>query len=58
MEEEWFKMSEEFILKACKSFLRRVGRMIEKMATILTKFTVLGLSSYSIVFFNEIGLIL
>ena len=28
--EEWNKMSEEFILKACKSFQRHVDIMIEK----------------------------
>ena len=30
IEEEWNKMSEEFILKACKSFRRRVDTIIEK----------------------------
>ena len=29
-EVEWYKMSEEFILKACKSFQRRVDTIIEK----------------------------
>ena len=28
--QEWNKMSEEFILKACKSFWRRVDIIIEK----------------------------
>ena len=28
-EEEWNKMTEEFILKACKSFLRSVDTIIE-----------------------------
>ena len=44
-EEEWNKMSEEFILKACKSFRRRVDTIIEKkMAPTLNEFTVLCLS--------------
>ena len=30
IEEEWNRMSEEFILKACKSFRRRVDAIIEK----------------------------
>ena len=30
IEEEWHKMSEEFILKACKSFQKRVDTIIEK----------------------------
>ena len=30
IEEEWNKMSEEFILKECKSFRRRVDTIIEK----------------------------
>ena len=29
IEKEWNKMPEEFILKACKSFRRRVDTMIE-----------------------------
>ena len=37
IEEEWNKMSEEFILKACKSFQRRVYTIIEKNAAILGK---------------------
>ena len=47
IEEEWNKMSEEFILKACKSFQRRVDTIIEqkKMVTI---------SSYSFVSFFRI----
>ena len=56
----WFKtafedvwdMWEEFILKPCKPFRRRVDTTIEKkMAAILSKFTVLGLSSYFLVYF-------
>ena len=38
-------MSEEFILKACKSFRSCVATIIEKMAAILSKFTALCLSS-------------
>ena len=30
IEEEWNKMSKEFILKACKSFQRRVDTITEK----------------------------
>ena len=30
IEEEWNKMSDEFILKACKSFRRSVNTIIEK----------------------------
>ena len=30
IEEEWNKMSEEFILKACKLFRKRVDTIIEK----------------------------
>ena len=40
------KMSKEFILKECKSFRRRVNTIIEKKVAILSKFTVLCLSSY------------
>ena len=44
IEEEGYKMSEEFILKVCKLFWRRVDRLIEKkMVAILSKFTVLCL---------------
>ena len=32
------KISNEFILKVCKSFRRRVDTMIEKMTAILNKF--------------------
>ena len=46
IEEEWYKMSEEFILKVCKLFRRHVDTIIEKMVAILSKFTVLCLSSY------------
>ena len=30
IEEKWYRMPEEFILKACKSFWRRVDTIIEK----------------------------
>ena len=50
IEKEWNKMSAEFILKACKSFRRRVDTVIEKMMAILSKFTVLCLSSYFVVY--------
>ena len=56
-EEEWNKMSEEFILKACKSSRRRVNTIIEKMAIILSKFTVLYLSYYFIVYILKLKLI-
>ena len=51
IEKEWNKMSEEFILKACKSFQRHIDRIIEKIVAILIKFTVLCLSSYFVVYF-------
>ena len=52
IEEEWNKMSEEFFLRACKSFWMRVDAIIEKkMVVILNKFTVLYLSSYFVVHF-------
>ena len=50
IEEEWNKLFEEFILKVCKLFRKRVDTMIEKMVAILSKFTVLCLSSYFIVY--------
>ena len=51
IKEEWNKMSEKFILKTCKSFRRHVDTIIKKMATILSKFTVLCLFSYFVVYF-------
>ena len=30
IDEEWIEMSEEFILKACKSFRKRVDTITEK----------------------------
>ena len=48
-------MSEESILKAYKLFQRCVDTIIEKiMATIMSKFTVLCLSSYFVVYFCKI----
>ena len=44
-------MSEEFILKACKSFQRHIYAIIEKMGAILNKFTVLCLFSYFVAYF-------
>ena len=49
-------MSEEFILKACKSFRRRVDTIIEKkkMTPVLSKFTVLCPSYFVVYFFLQI----
>ena len=58
IEEEWNKMSEEFILKDCKLFQRHVATIIEKMAAILRKFTVLCLYSFFVVYFLTLKLIL
>ena len=41
---------EEFTLKLCKSLWRSVDTMIEKNMSILSKFTVLWLSSYFVVY--------
>ena len=41
IEEEWDKMSVEFILKAYNSFPRHVNTILEKVVAILSKFTVL-----------------
>ena len=47
-------MSEEFILKASKSFRRRVDTRIEKkMTAILNKLTVLFVSSYFVVYLKK-----
>ena len=53
LEVEWNKMFEEFILKACKSFRSHVDTIIEKkkVVAILSKFIVLCLSSYFVVYF-------
>ena len=50
IKEKWDEMSEEFILKACKSIRRRVDTIIEKMVAILSKFTVLDLSFFFFAF--------
>ena len=52
-------MYEEFIFKACKSFRRRVDTIIEKMAAIVCKFTILCLNFFFcklklILFFNSV----
>ena len=53
IEEEWNKMSEEFILKACKSFRRRVDTIIKKkVVAILSKFIVMCLSSNCVPILN------
>ena len=49
-EEEWNKMSKEFILKAGKSFRSHVDTIVKKMVAILNEFTVLCLSSYFVVY--------
>ena len=52
--DEWDKISEDFILLAGKLFWRRVDTIIEKMATILSKSTVLCLNFYFVVnFLNQ-----
>ena len=51
IDEEWIKMLEELILKAFKLFRRHVDTIIEKMAAILSKFTILLLSFYFVVYF-------
>ena len=53
-EKEWNKMPEEFILKAYKSLRRLIDTIIEKKRfAILSKFTVLCLSSYFVVYFLD-----
>ena len=55
IEEEWNKMSEEFILKAFKLFQRCVDIIIEKkMAAIVSKFTVFYVFSYFVVYFLKL----
>ena len=52
IEEEWNEMSEEFILMAYKSFWRPADTIIEKKkVAILSKFTVLCLSSNFVAYF-------
>ena len=59
IEEDWNRTSQDFILKEWKSFWRRVDTIIEKkMVAILSKFTVLCLSSYFVVYFLKLKLIL
>ena len=58
IEKEWNKMSKEFILQTCKSFQRRLDKIIEKMVSILYKFTDLCLSSYFVVYNRKLKLIL
>ena len=59
LEEKLNKMSEEFILKTCKLFRRRIDTIIEKkMVGILSKFTVLCLSYYFVIFVIKINLVL
>ena len=58
IEEEWNKMSEEFILKACKLFRRHVDTITEKMVAVLSKFSVLYVSSYFVFYFFKLKLIL
>ena len=54
IEKEWNRMSEEFILKTCESFRRRVATISEKTwRSYFGKFTVLYLSSYFEVYFND-----
>ena len=55
IEKEWNKISEEFILKTWKSCLYNKWK---KMVAILSKFTVLCLSSYFVVFLIKINLVL
>ena len=54
IEEEWNKMTEEFILETCKLFWRCVDTITKKkkkkMAGILSKFTVLCLSYFVVSF--------
>ena len=53
IEEEWNKMFEEFILKACKSFPRRIDAIIKKMMAILSKFTIFRLFSFFFLFISK-----
>ena len=56
IEEEWNKMSEEFILKACKSFWRRVDTIIEKKWWLY--WVNVLCQSYFVVYFFKLKLIL
>ena len=53
IEEKWNEMSEEFILKASKSFRRCVDTIIEKMVAILRKYANFCLSSYFVVYLKN-----
>ena len=48
IEEEWNKMSEKFILKACKSFRMRVDSIIEKRKKKKKKKKVVMLSKFTV----------
>ena len=50
IEEEWNKMSEQYILKACKTFQTCLKTTIDKMVDILSEFNVLCISSYFVVY--------
>ena len=59
IEEEWNKISEDFILKTCTSFQRRVDTIIlNKMVAIMNNFSVSCLFSYFVVYFFKLKLIL
>ena len=47
--EKWNKMAEEFILKAGNWFRRHVASIMEKIAAILIKYTVLCRSCYFLI---------
>ena len=51
IEDEGNKMSEKFILKACKLFRKRVNTITKKWRPYLGKFTVFCLSSYFVAVF-------
>ena len=56
--EEGNKMSEEFILKACKLFRRHLDTIIEKMVIISSKFTIRRLCSYFVIYLLKLKSIL
>ena len=49
--EEWYKMSEEFIFKACTSFQKRVDTLIEKNGCHIVYIHCFCLSSYFVVYY-------
>ena len=51
IDEEWNKISEEFILKHANNFKGVLIQWLKKMVAILSKFTVLCLFSYFVVYF-------